>query len=183
MKTTETNAECLYKESDLPQSWAKMTKFALEGGTSWIRVSSLIQYRLEVLCCLAVPCKTEQCELDRNAVVWLGKNSKRKGVFVAIQTILEPKKRIFFKGEPNKTFWVPPYSGRFFQEGRTHYGKTIDVLQNIENCLGIEIKVGYYMICDNTLHAERIKVLRKKKRWGLEKENDAVYGEVTGVPK
>jgi len=116
-------------------------------------------------------------------VIWLGKNSKRKGVFIAIQTIPEPKKRISLKGEPNKTFWVPPYSGRFFKKGRTHYGKTIDVLQKIENCLGIEIKVGYYMICDDTSRAERIKALSKKKRWELEKEDDAVYGEVTGVPK
>ncbi len=180
MKKELNQTDCHYSACDLRTSWERMVNLAKEGSHSWIRYETLRGFQsICILCCLAPCCpnKSAECELSSNAVIFLGKNTRRKAITFAIQITLQPKDVISLGQSSQKTIWIPAVTGRIF--GGDAFGKETDELVGVTNRRGIEIKLTSYAICDVSSQQKEIKKLRGE--WNLQDNEGATYFEVTGV--
>lgn len=184
MEIESNQIDCYYLNADVKSSWEKMSKLAEEGIHSWIRSKAPPEYkRVSILCCLAACCrsKNKKCELSRNATVFIGKNTRRKACSLALDIIAEPKDRISLRGSSQKILWIDAFTGGIFGATRGSFGKSVDAIEGIEKCRGIEIKIACHSLCDVSPKQNKIRELQKKKKWKLKDCDEATYFEVTGT--
>jgi hypothetical protein len=178
------NTACFYVENDIPGSWQRMESFASTGKQTWIKCISCPQLKLvDLLCCLGHCCvgRSEGCSLDNCSVIFIGKNEGRKGLHLAIQVFPEPTKLLLMQATSQKLIWLEPRTGRFFRRTQPpKFGKDIDRIEGVQKCRGVEVKLGCYVLGDDSWDQHKTKELRKKRKWELDKNPDAVYFQVTG---